>query len=99
MRCIDDPADDVAYGATTVLGRMRLDATTSIPALTHALQSENPMVRAAAAQSLAMFQATAIPAVPALLTRLVDTNGYVRREAEAALRIIAPHVLTNAPPQ
>jgi HEAT repeat protein len=100
VRCIDDPADDVCYGAAEMLGRMRLEPDQSVPALIHCLnKSPNPMARAAAAESLGRFRNNAMPAVPSLHAALTDTNSYVQLLAKEALLKIAPQTLTNTPPK
>ncbi len=98
LRCLDDPADDVRYGAADMLGRIGLASDQSVPGLMKCLENNpNPMAKAAAARSLALFGTSALPAIPPLHAALNDENEFVRRLAKEALSKIAPEVLTNAP--
>ena len=67
-----------------------------VPALTSLLDDPSLAARHLAIQSLGQFGPAARSAVPAILSFL--TNSNLDYTAKAALREIAPEVLTNLPP-
>jgi HEAT repeat protein len=83
--------DDAAKeAATEALAMMGADAAPAVPALTAALASESPMVRAHAAIALARIGEPARGAAANLARLIVDKNSKVRRAALLALRAIKP---------
>jgi HEAT repeat protein len=80
-----DPAVRVA--AAEALRRLGLGEK-GLPVLTAALQDANPWVRHAAALALDELGAKALPARAALAAAVKDTNSYVVRVAEHALKAL-----------
>jgi HEAT repeat protein len=74
--------------AIKALERKKSDAATVIPALTQALNDEDPFVRRDAARALGKFGREARPALPALRRMMRDHNAGVCRAAEEAVKKI-----------
>lgn len=90
----DDTAKEEAAELLSTLGP---DAAAAVPALTAALTSEAPMVRAHAAIALGRIGAAAKSAGPALVNLVADKDGNVRRAALLSLRAIKPGPAVTLP--
>jgi HEAT repeat protein len=76
--------------AIKALERKKSDAATIVPALTQALDDEDPFVRRDAAKALGRFGREARSALPTLTRLLRDQNAGVRKSAEEAVKKIDP---------
>jgi HEAT repeat protein len=72
--------------AQPALSALELMGAAAVPALTEALKSDEPAVRAGAATALGRIGAPARPAVAALRGVLEDEHGWVRSAAAHAIR-------------
>ena len=85
------------------VGKFRLQARVSVPALMRCMESRNPQLRSTAATALGLFGKDAKAAVPLLLRATNERAGVTPAEilqtspvaeaAKQALRLIAPEVL------
>ena len=79
------PTRDVRYQAVAALYDEGADAVPLVKELAAALKDPQPVIRRAAAQTLANFKEKAVPAVPALVAALKDADPWVRSLAGQAL--------------
>ncbi|MGZ4971653.1 MAG: HEAT repeat domain-containing protein [Limisphaerales bacterium] len=95
IKIIENPTDELAQQAAMSLGKLGGDTENTIRVLTNCLVSTDPAMRWGALVGLAEMKTNAVPAIPALMTAMRDADSNVVREAEMALREIAPTLLTN----
>ncbi len=96
LRDLQHPNHFYRERAADTLGRLHIEPESVVPALTNLLDDPSLAARHLAIQSLGQFGPAARSAVPAILPFL--TNADLSYTATAALREIAPDVLTNRPP-
>jgi HEAT repeat protein len=89
----------VSVFAVKALGRVTAHSEVVLLALTDALRHPHAKVRSEAAFALGRSGPRAIIATENLSALLTDEYEHVRIAATNSLLIIAPEVLTNAPPQ
>jgi hypothetical protein len=87
--------DRVEY--VRIIGYFGADGVSAVPELITALSDPSPVVRSAAAGSLAQIGPQAAAAVPALAKALSDSSPYVRDLAAIALRGIGPKAAPAVP--
>lgn len=85
----ENPFDPAAEDAAIRLGGLGASAAEAVPALTAALDSPNPMLRAGAAEALGRIGPAAAPALPRLRELAVLESPAVRRTVHAARESIA----------
>jgi len=95
IRCLHDENSGTAICAVAALGRMKIEPAIVVPALTEALESSNRGMRRIVVDYLPNFGNEARPAVPKLVSLLVDPDFTVREGVTNALHRIAPEILTN----
>jgi len=88
----------IAAAAFETLAHLRLESELVVPSLTSITHSNDPVLRSWALLTLADFGQEARSATPAILAACSDSSAVVRESATNALLIIAPQLLTNAPP-
>jgi HEAT repeat protein len=93
IRRLSDRELQIAAQAANALVQIGPVAT---PALARALNDPDPMTRYHAAKTLGSLGYSARSAVPALMVAAQDMDPSVRREAQIALRILAPDLANHA---
>lgn len=91
-QCATNKDEYLSKAAVEALGLIALSPDISLPPILHAFQSPNPMVRMAAARSVARFGAQGRAAIPALLRACNDSDVFVRYAATNSL-----HAITSGP--
>jgi hypothetical protein len=95
---LKDPDDGVRERAARALESIGPEGTKVLRLLANALRRDtNPSVRASAAIALSSMGATAVGAVPDLVSALKDTDPGVRRSAAFALGKIGPKARAAVP--
>jgi HEAT repeat protein len=91
-------APDESTRAAFVLGELKIESDTVVPALIKALFSTNSITVNESGIALANFGALARPAIPVLSDWLGNPDEWRRAIATNALRHIDPLTFTNAQP-
>lgn len=95
-QCVNDTTDpQIARPAVMLLGDLKTEPASSVPALVAGLSSTDSFVRSACAEALMRFGNEAVVAIPALINALNDGSSSVRVSAGCALRQIAPEQFGN----